>query len=171
MDPQIPVCFDPKIPLADSDEDRHLRDGVGAEVVQLHSIVLVQRPHESADGDAESLLVEPREAHDVALGGIRFGLLRPRGNPRRPLRVDVHRQQPVGDQLLQYRRGGGGLPPRQRLLDIRHRFEPLGDAGRQALRWLRCALALSFFLLSLSALGLGCRGGGKGRGDEGKMAR
>src|SRR6185503_18112220 len=127
--------------------------------------------HESADRDAKSPLVESHETHDIALGGIWFGLLWPRGDPRRPLRVVVHRQQPVIDYLLQNRLGGGGLPPRQRLMDIRHRSEPLRDAGRQALRWLRCALALSFFLLSLSAMGSGCRGGREGRGDEGKVAR
>ena len=67
------VDFYPKVPLADGDEDRRLRDGVGAEVVQLHSVVFAHRPHESADGNAESPLVEPHEAHDVALGG--FGLV------------------------------------------------------------------------------------------------
>ena len=40
-----------------------------AEVVQLYPVVLAQRPHESADGDAESPLVESHETHDVALGG------------------------------------------------------------------------------------------------------
>ena len=79
MDPQIPVRFDPQIPLADGDDDRRLRDGVGAEVVQLYSVVFAQRPHESADGYAKSSLVELHEAHDVAVGGIRLGLLRPRG--------------------------------------------------------------------------------------------
>ena len=40
VDPQIPVCFDAQVSLADSDEDRCLRDGVGAEVVQLCPVVL-----------------------------------------------------------------------------------------------------------------------------------
>ena len=97
MDPQIPVRLDPQVTLAEGDEDYCLRDGVGAEVVQLDPVVVAQRPHEPTDRDAESPLVETHEAHDLALGGIRLSLLRPRGNPRRPLRVDVHRQQPVGD--------------------------------------------------------------------------
>ena len=59
VDPQIPVRFNSQIPLAEGDEDRRLRDGVRAEVVQLHSVVFAQRSHESADGDAESPLVEP----------------------------------------------------------------------------------------------------------------
>ena len=51
------MCFNPQVSLADSDEDRRLRDGVGAEVVQLRSVVLAQRSHESTDEDAESPLV------------------------------------------------------------------------------------------------------------------
>ena len=66
---------------ADGDEDCRLRDGIGAEVVQLCSIVLAQGPHEPTDGDAESPLVQMHEAHDVAFRRIRLGLLRPRGNP------------------------------------------------------------------------------------------
>ena len=67
VDPQIPMGFDPQVSLADSDEDRRLRDGVGAEVVQLRPVVLAQRPHEPTDGDAESPLMQTHEAHDVAV--------------------------------------------------------------------------------------------------------
>ena len=56
MDPEVPVGFDAEVPLADGDEDRRLRDGVGAEIVQLHSVVLAQGPHKLADGDAEASL-------------------------------------------------------------------------------------------------------------------
>src|SRR6185503_9452267 len=54
VDPEIPVCFYPKVPLADGDEDRRLRDGIGTEVVQLRSIIFAQRPHKSADEDTEA---------------------------------------------------------------------------------------------------------------------
>jgi hypothetical protein len=40
MDPKIPMSLDAEIPLADGDEDCRLRDGVGAEVMQLRSIVV-----------------------------------------------------------------------------------------------------------------------------------
>src|SRR6185436_13951759 len=68
-DPEIPVDVDAEVPLADGDEDRRLRDGVGAEIVQLHSVVLAQSPHKLADGDAEAPVVEAHEAYDVALRG------------------------------------------------------------------------------------------------------
>jgi hypothetical protein len=44
----------------------------------------------------------------------------------------------------------------------------MGDVGRQALQWLRYALALSFFFFSLLATGSGRRGSEEGKGDEGK---
>ena len=33
MDPEVLVGLDSEVPLADSDEDRRLRDGVGAEIM------------------------------------------------------------------------------------------------------------------------------------------
>ena len=33
VDPEIPVYLYPKVPLADGDENRRLRDGIGDEVV------------------------------------------------------------------------------------------------------------------------------------------
>jgi len=92
VDPEIPVHLYPKVPLADGDEDRRLRDGVGAEVVQLRSVIVAQRPHKSTDGDAEASLVKAHEAHDVALRGLRLGLVRMRGNPHRRPRVGDPRQ-------------------------------------------------------------------------------
>ena len=44
-----------------------------------------------------------------------------------------------------------------------HSFELRGDVGRQALWCLRYALALSFFFLSLLAVGSGCRAVKKAR--------
>ena len=38
MDPQLPVHLDPQVALAEGDEDRGLRNGVGAEIVQLHPV-------------------------------------------------------------------------------------------------------------------------------------
>ena len=82
------MSFDPEVPLANGDEDRRLRDGVGAEVMQLRSIVLAQRPHEPTYGDAEAPLMKTHETHNVALGGAsaRSPLAAVRSTPAPPSR-------------------------------------------------------------------------------------
>ena len=67
MDPKIPMHLYPQVPLADGDEDRRLRDGIGAEIVQLRSVMIAQCPHKPADRDAEASFVETHEAYDVAI--------------------------------------------------------------------------------------------------------
>ena len=46
VEPQLPVGGDAWVPLTDDDEDGYLHDGVGVEVVELHAVVLRERPHE-----------------------------------------------------------------------------------------------------------------------------
>jgi len=56
--------------------------------MQLRSIVLAQRPHEPADGDAEAPLVKTHETHNVGLGGAsaRSPLAAGRSTPAPPSR-------------------------------------------------------------------------------------
>jgi Ni/Co efflux regulator RcnB len=79
-----PSGGDPQVSFAHRYEDGGLRDGVGAKVVQLHPIVVQDRPHEAACRHTESPLVERDEAHDVprrqgrsgsTRGGIHSGCL------------------------------------------------------------------------------------------------
>ena len=141
--------------------------------MQLHSIVLAQGPHKLADGNAEAPFVEAHEAYNIALRGLRLRLIQVRGNPRRCPRVGVLRQQPIGDQLLQNRNSGGGLPPWQGLLDVRHLRKSWGDGKRKAPRWLSLSLSLSLFSFSLLATGSGSNEGGEGEGKAAwrQMAR
>jgi hypothetical protein len=55
--------------------------------------------------------MEPHEAHDVAAWGIRLDLLRSRSDPHKPRWVGVQWQEPLGDEPLEDRLGGGGPPP------------------------------------------------------------
>jgi hypothetical protein len=82
MSPQVLVGGDPQVSFAHRYEDGGLRDGVGAEVVQLHPIVVQDRPHEVACRHTESPLVEGDEAHDVPRRRGRSGSARG-GNPLR----------------------------------------------------------------------------------------
>jgi hypothetical protein len=80
MSPQVPVGGDPQVSFAHRYEDGGLRDGVGAEVVQLHPIVVQDRPHEAACRLTEPPLMEGDKAHDVprrprSRGGIHSGCL------------------------------------------------------------------------------------------------
>jgi hypothetical protein len=83
MSPQVPMGGDPQVPFANRYEDGGLRDGVGAEVVQLHPIVVQDRPHKAARRHTESPFVEGDEAHDVPRRRGRSGSARG-GNPLRP---------------------------------------------------------------------------------------
>jgi hypothetical protein len=46
MEPQLPMGSNPQIPLVDGDEDGRLCDGIGVEIVELHTVVVWERPHE-----------------------------------------------------------------------------------------------------------------------------
>jgi hypothetical protein len=48
MSPQVLVGVDPQVSFANHCEDGGLRDGVGAEVLQLHPVVMQNRLHEAA---------------------------------------------------------------------------------------------------------------------------
>jgi hypothetical protein len=80
MSPQVLVGGDPQVSFAHRHEDGGLRDGVGAEVVQLHLLVVQDRPHEAACRHTEPPLVEGDEAHDVPRRRGRGGSARGR-NP------------------------------------------------------------------------------------------
>ena len=73
----------PQIPLADGNKDSRLSDGVGIKIVELHAIVVRERPHESIRWDVEAALVKGDEAHDVAVARPRLWLA-VRSNPLRP---------------------------------------------------------------------------------------
>jgi hypothetical protein len=93
MSPQVPVGVDPQVSFAHRYEDGSLRDGVGAEVVQLHPIVMQDRPHEASCRHTESPLVEGDEAHDVprrrGRGGSAWG-----GDPLRLPLTERGRSKP-----------------------------------------------------------------------------
>jgi len=86
VEPQIPVGSDPRIPLVDGDEDGRLRNGIGAKVVKLHTVVVRERPHELVRRQTEASLVENDEAHHVAITWPRLRLA-PRSDPLRPIGV------------------------------------------------------------------------------------
>jgi hypothetical protein len=73
MSPQVLVRVNPQVSFANRCEDGGLRDGVRAEVVQLHPVDVQNRPHKVACRHSEPPLVEGDEAHDIPRRGGRGG--------------------------------------------------------------------------------------------------
>jgi hypothetical protein len=74
MGPQVPVGFNPQKPLANRRENVRLRDGVGVEVMQLHPVVVRERPHEAARRHPKPPLMEGGETDHVPRRRSQVGL-------------------------------------------------------------------------------------------------
>jgi hypothetical protein len=68
MGPQILVGVNPQKTLANHREDGRLRNGVEVEVVQLHPVIVQERPHETARWHSEPPLVEEDETNHILWG-------------------------------------------------------------------------------------------------------
>jgi hypothetical protein len=111
MGPQILVGVNPQKTLTNRRKDGRLRNGVGVEVVQLHPVVVQERPHETAHWHSEPPLVEGDETNHIPRRRSRVGLAR-RGHP---LRLRVTREgteQTIGNKGLQIVHHDGGERPR-----------------------------------------------------------
>jgi hypothetical protein len=130
MGPQVLVGGNPQKPFANRREDGCLRDGVGAEIVQLHPVDLQNRP-----------LVKRDKAQHIPRRRGRGGSAR-RGHPLR-LRVTGERtKQTIGNKGLQIVRRDSGERPR---VARRNNGHPVGhhQAEEVAAERTRCAV---FFL-------------------------
>jgi hypothetical protein len=103
--------IDPEVPLADRRIDRRLRDGVGIEVMQLHPVVVRERPHEAARRHPEPTLVERDEADHIARGQGRLILILGR-NPFGAWPGRARAEQAFEDRFLQLLHSHGGEGPR-----------------------------------------------------------
>jgi hypothetical protein len=97
MGPQVPVRVNPQKTLANCREDGRLRDRVGVEVMQLHSVVVQERPHEAARWHSKPPLMEGDETENIPRRRSRVSLARggastPAAAHRRGDRAD-HQQQ------------------------------------------------------------------------------
>ena len=101
----------PQVPLADGNKDSRLSDGVGIEVVELHAVVVRERPHEPIRRDAEAVLVKGDEAHDVTVARPQLWLTR-RSDPLRPVGVRPQRKEFAVDERLKHLHGDVRWIPR-----------------------------------------------------------
>jgi hypothetical protein len=131
MDPQIPVGVNPQKTLANRREDGRLRNGVGVEIVQLHPVVMQERPHETTCWHSEPPLMEGDETHHVPR---RRGRVRParRDHPPRLRVTREGTEQTIDDKGLQIIHHDGGERPR---VARRNNGYPVGH--RQTKGWRR----------------------------------
>jgi hypothetical protein len=110
MGPQVQVGVNPQKPLTNRHDNSHLRDGLGVEVMQLHPIVVRERPHEVARRHPKPPLMEGGETDHVPRRRSRVGLA-PGGQPLR-LRPDGEgTEQTIGNKGLQILHCDGGERP------------------------------------------------------------
>jgi hypothetical protein len=76
MGPQVPVRVNPQKTLGNRREDGRLRDRVGVEVMQLHSVVVQERPHEAARWHSKPPLMEGDETEHIPRRRSRVSLAR-----------------------------------------------------------------------------------------------
>jgi hypothetical protein len=115
MSPQVPVRVNPQVPFTNRCEDGGLRDGVRAEVVQLHPVDMQNRTHKAACRRSEPPLVEGDEAHDIprrqgrggsARGGIHSGCLSSERGRSKPSVTRASRSSAVTVEKGHGSRGG-----------------------------------------------------------------
>jgi hypothetical protein len=111
MGPQVPVRVNPQKPLANRRENGRLRDGVGVEVMQLHPVVVRERPHETARRHPEPPLMEGGETDNVPRRRSRV-CLAPGGQPLSLRPAGERTEQTLGNKGLQILHSNGGERPR-----------------------------------------------------------
>jgi hypothetical protein len=104
MGPQVPVGGNPQKPFANRREDGCLRDGVGAEIVQLHPVEVQNRSHETTCRHSEPPLVKRDETQHIPRrwdgaapleGAIHSGCGSPERGRSKPLTVRASRSSTV----------------------------------------------------------------------------
>jgi hypothetical protein len=149
MGPQIPVGVNPQKPFANRREDGCLRDGVGAEIMQLHPVEMQNRPHKTTHWHSESPLVERDETQHIPRRRGWGGSAR-RGHPLRLRLTREGTKQAIGNKGLQIIHRDGRERPRVARRDDGH---PIGhhQAKEVAVERTRCTA----FFLWLFPLGCG----------------
>jgi hypothetical protein len=108
MSSQVPVRVNPQVSFANRREDGGLRDGVGAEVVQLHPVDMQNRPHKTTCRHSEPPLVKGDEAHDIlrrrGWGGSARGASTLAASHRREGEANPQRRGPPGPPPCRWRK-------------------------------------------------------------------
>jgi hypothetical protein len=131
--------------LANRCEDGRLRNGVGVEVVQLHPVVVQERPHETARWHSKPPLMKGDETQHIPR---RRGQVSParRDHPLRLRVAGEGTEQTIGDEGLQIAHRDGGEGPR---IARRNDGHPVGHHRTKEVKaeGTRCAVFFSLAIL------------------------
>jgi hypothetical protein len=110
--------LNPQITLANHHEDGRLRNGIRVEVVQLHPIIVQERPHEAARWYSKPPLMEGDKANNIPQRRSRDGLAR--GHPLRLRPIGEGTEQTISNKGLQIPHNDSGGRPRVARRDDGH---------------------------------------------------
>jgi hypothetical protein len=110
--------LNPQITLTNRREDGRLRNGVRVEVVQLHPIIVQERPHEAARWYSKPPLMEGDKADHIPRRRSRDDLAW--GHPLRLRPIGEGTQQTIGNKGLQIPHNDSGGRPRVAWQDNGH---------------------------------------------------
>ena len=97
MGPQVPVRVNPQKTLANRREDGRLRNGVGVDVMQLHPVVVQERPHEAARWHSKPPLMEGDETDHIPRRRSRVSVAHG-GHPLRLRPIGEGTEQTIGNE-------------------------------------------------------------------------
>ena len=84
VEPQLPMVHHPQIALTHRGKDRRDGDDIWGEVLELHPVMVAERPHEAARRSAQAVVVELGERDHIASGWPGLPVVRRRRYPLRP---------------------------------------------------------------------------------------
>jgi hypothetical protein len=111
MGPQVPMRVNPQKTLTNCREDGRLCNRVGVKVMQLHPVVVQERPHEAARWHSKPPFMEGDETDHIPRRWSRVSLA-PGGYPLWLRPAGKRTEQTIGNKGLQILHNNGGERPR-----------------------------------------------------------
>ena len=93
MKPQIPVRHHPQVAFTHHDKNRRGGDGVQRKMLELHTVVVAERPHEAAWGRTEAVAMKLGKGNHIPLRRSRLPVVRRRRDPLRRQRGNAVAQE------------------------------------------------------------------------------
>ena len=138
MEPKIPVRHHPQVAFTHRGKNHHGGDGVRQKMLELHTIVVAERPHEAAWGRTEVVMMKFGKGDHIPLRRPRLQVVCHRRDPLRPRRGNAGAQKSllleVQQAAVRHRRRAPviGSDEPHRHFDGRRKVAPLLSARGRA---------------------------------------